>query len=121
MGDIKRFLKLLRVEIDDLKDDLSLRLEMLENRYKRAEITQYVKLANEALFKREFEILEKYATIVDGIDPSFYKDISEAEKALLDLSRNYASRLLEPEAVYILIKRKIEKVKAFIQPDDKFS
>jgi len=118
MGEARRFLRLFRVELDDLSEDVQQRLEATERRFERGEITQYVRLANEALYKRELDALEKFAGIVDGIDPSIYNGIADIEAVLLARSRDYVSRLEDPEAVYVLLKRKIDKVKAFISSDD---
>lgn len=118
MGEARRFLRLFRVELDDLMEDVQHRMDLTERRFEREEITQYVRLANEAILKRELDSLEKFAGIVDGIDASLYKGISAIETALLDRSRDYVSRLEDPEAVYVLLKRKIDKVKAFISSGD---
>ncbi|GAB1457373.1 hypothetical protein MASR2M48_26810 [Spirochaetota bacterium] len=58
-------------------------------------------LANIAFLQRELDSIVKFSGIVDGIDPSIYKGISEIESHLLATSRDFVSRLEDPEAVYV--------------------
>ena len=110
----RHFLRLFRVELEDLIEDVRQLMERTETRYQRKEITDYVHLANIAFLQRELDSIVKFSGIVDGIDPSIYKGISEIESYLLATSRDFVSRLEDPEAVYILLKRKLEKVRIYI-------
>jgi len=118
-SEARHFLRLFRVELDDLVDEMKLLVDRMESRYASGEISEYVHLENLALYRREIDAFAKFAGIVDGIDPSLYKCTSDIEADLLARSRDYVSRLEDPEAVYILLKRKIEKVGKFISSDDK--
>lgn len=114
--DTRHFARLFMVELEDLIEDIRLLMERTEKRFENSEITHYVRMENEAFLQRELDAIEKFKGIVDGIDLSFYKGISDIEAALLEKSRDYVARLEDPEAVYILLKRKLEKVKNFLSP-----
>ncbi|PKL25467.1 MAG: hypothetical protein CVV47_05260 [Spirochaetae bacterium HGW-Spirochaetae-3] len=117
-SETRHFARLFRVELDDLIEEMKLLVERMDKRYANGEITEYVHLENLALFKRELDAFVKFSVIVDGIDPSLYKCTTDIEADLLATSRDYVSRLEDPEAVYILLKRKIDKVGKFISSDD---
>ena len=114
----RHFLKLLRVELDDLIEDTRLRIELNDRRFDREDITPYVHLENDALLKREVDAFGNFIGIIDGIDPSIYKDTSEVEADFLAKSRDSVSRLEDPEAVFVLLKRKLDKVRIFISSGD---
>ena len=117
VSEVRHFARLFRVELDDLIEDLQLLIDRTEKRFESGEITPYVRMENEALFKRELDALTKFAGIVDGIDASNYKCTADIEAAFLEQSRDHVSRLEDPEAVYVLLKRKLEKVRTYISSD----
>lgn len=114
----RHFLKLFRVELDDLIEDTKLRIEMNDRRFDHEEITPYVHIENDALLKREVDAFGKFIGIIDGIDPSFYKCTSDVEADFLAKSKDFVSRREDPETVFLLIKRKLEKVRTFISSGD---
>ncbi|MBU1080858.1 MAG: hypothetical protein KKB59_10255 [Spirochaetes bacterium] len=102
-------------------EDIKLLIEKTERRFENQEITPYVRMENEALLRREYDAFEKFVGIVDGIDASIYKCIPDVEADFLAKSRDLVSRLEDPEAVFVLLQRKLEKVRKFISPDDSAS
>lgn len=117
-SEARHFAKLFRVELDDLIDEIGLLVDRMENRYERGELTEYVHLENAAFYKRVSDSLQKFAGIVDGIDTSIYKCMADIETDLLAKSRDFTIKLEDPEAVHILLKRKLDKVKKFISSDE---
>ena len=112
----RHFARLFMVELEDLVEDIKLIIDRTEKRFENGEITSYVRMENEAFLQREVDAIEKFKGIVDGIDLSFYKGISDIEAAFLEKSRDFVARLEDPEAVHVLLKRKLEKVRKFISP-----
>jgi hypothetical protein len=110
----RHFARLFMVELEDLVEDIKLIIDRTEKRFESGEITPYVRMENEAFLQREVDAIEKFKGIVDGIDLSFYKGISDIEAAFLEKSRDFVARLEDPEAVYVLLKRKLEKVRNFL-------
>ena len=117
-SEARHFAKLFRVELDDLIDEIGLLVDRMENSYERGELTEYVHLENAAFYKRMSDSLLKFAGIVDGIDPSIYKCMADIEADLLARSRDFTIKLEDPEAVHILLRRKLDKVKKFISSDE---
>lgn len=114
----RHFARLFMVELEDLIEDIRLLIDRTEKRFENGEITPYVHMENKAFLQREVDAIEKFMGLVDGIDLSIYKGTSDIEAAFLEKSRDYVSRLEDPEAVYVLLKRKLEKVRKFISPDN---
>jgi len=113
-SDARHFVRLFMVELDDLMDDIQLRIDLNEKRFRDDKITEYVHLENEAVLKHQIGILKKFAEIVDVIDPSNYKDTAGIEADLLARSSDFVSKFEDTEAVSLLLRRKIEKVRVFI-------
>ena len=114
VSDARHFIKLLRVELEDLIEDMKLCIGRNDTRFEKDEITPYVHMENDALLKREVDAFAKFIGIIDGIDPSFYKDTTEVEADFLAKSRDYVARMEDPEAVFVLLQRKLNKVYTFI-------
>jgi len=114
----RHFARLFRVELEDIIEDIRLLIDRTEKRFQNDEITSYVRMENEAFLQREVDAIEKFMRLVDGIDPSIYKGTSDIEAAFLEKSRDFVSRLEDPEAVYVLLERKLEKVRKFISPEN---
>ncbi|OHD20471.1 MAG: hypothetical protein A2Y38_06760 [Spirochaetes bacterium GWB1_59_5] len=114
----RHFARLFRVELEDIIEDIKLLIDRTEKRFENDEITPYVRMENKAFLQREVEAIEKFMALVDVIDLSIYKGTADIEAAFLEKSRDFVSRLEDPEAVYVLLKRKLEKVSKFISPDN---
>lgn len=115
---IRHYLRLLKVELLDLMEDIDLVKDRLETRYSCNEITPYVKMENEAILTRESGAIDRILAIVDEIDPSIYKSIAEFESAAMATFRERLEPLEEPEAVFKLLERKMAKIRAFIESGD---
>lgn len=118
-SDARHFARLFRIELDDLIEDVQLRMDLNEKRYRDDKITEYVHLENSAVLLRQIDALKKFTEIVDGIDPSNYKDTAGIEDHLLAQSREFVSKFEDTEAVGLLLQRKIQKVRAFISSVDR--
>ncbi|HOX91826.1 MAG TPA: hypothetical protein PLC54_02815 [Spirochaetales bacterium] len=110
MSDRRHFLRLLKAEIADTIEDLTLVGERYRQRYEKSEIGSYVFQENSATLQRELDALENFNTIVDGIDPSVYKGISEMTDSLLARSRELVASHEDPEVIFLLLKRKMDKI-----------
>ena len=117
-SDARHFARLFRVELDDLIEDIQIRIDHNEKRYRDDKITEYVHLENGAVLQHQIGALKKFVEIVDGIDPSNYKDTAGIEADLIARSRDFVSKFEDTEAVSLLLQRKIEKVRVFISTGD---
>ncbi|MDX9958125.1 MAG: hypothetical protein AB7T74_02130 [Clostridia bacterium] len=111
---VRHFKRLLKAELEDLIEDIGLMEEHYRERFAGEEITPYVFQENEALLMREIDSINKFIQLVDGIDTRLYKDTSGLEADLTARARNLVDHLDDPEAVYLFIKRKIDKVHMYL-------
>ncbi len=118
-SDARHFARLFRVELDDMIDDIRMRIDINEKRYRDDKITEYVHLENGAVLRQQIDALQKFAEIVDGIDLSNYKDTAGIEEDLLARSREFVSKFEDTEAVGQLLQRKLQKIRTFISSGDR--
>lgn len=107
---VRHFKRLLKAELEDLIEDIGLLEEHYRERFAGEEITPYVFQENEALLMREIDSINKFIQIVDGIDTRLYKDTSGFECDITARAKDLVDHFDDPEAVYLFIKRKIDKV-----------
>lgn len=110
----RHFKRLLKAELEDLIEDVGLLEEHCRERFAGEEITPYVFQENEALLMREIDSINKFIQIVDGIDTRLYKDTSGFESDLTARAKDLVDHFDDPEAVYLFIKRKIDKVHVYL-------
>jgi len=114
----KHFIRLFKAELEDLAEDLELLEGRYRQRFERAEIGDYVFRENDAFLRRERDSIANFSKIVDGIDPALYKSMTDIEAYLLAKSREQVSSFEDPEAIYILLKRKIDKIHTYLATDE---
>lgn len=117
MSDTRHFVRVLKVELEDLMEDIRHRIQLNDARFQREDITHYVHDENMALLNREIEALVNFIGIVDAIDVAIYKDVDEIEGALLEGSKSLVARMEDPEAIYVQLQRKMRKVRKFLSSD----
>jgi hypothetical protein len=111
---IRLFLKLLHAELEDLAEDIGLIDQLCLKRFEENQISSYVFKENDALLRRELDSIAKLSKIVDAIDATLYKNVEELESELLKRLREQVARYEEPEAIVVFLKRKIDKIHAYI-------
>jgi hypothetical protein len=115
---IPKYLAILQLEMEDLEADIELIIDEYTQRKKNEEITEYVFLENLAVLKKQICGISSFKKIVQSIDPGNYPDI---DAFIVDVKVRFKEKIDETglgQAIYILIKRKIEKVYKYIhQPD----
>lgn len=117
MSDTRHFVRVLKVELEDLMEDIRHRIQLNDARFQREDITHYVHDENMALLNREIEALVNFIGIVDAIDVAIYKDVDEIEGTLLEASKSLVARMEDPEAIYVQLQRKMRKVRKFLSSD----
>ncbi len=116
---LRHYLRLLRVEIQDMLEEIDMLIEHMETRFACDDISSYVRLENEGVLHRELGVIGNFITIVDGIEPANYKSIPEMEQEILSRAGEIVKKQEQPEIVLVLLKRKIDKVREFISAADK--
>ncbi len=110
----RHFLRLLQVEILDLIEDIQA-VELVQKKHFEAQTeSRHVFMANDALLNREIDSLHNFSKMIDEIDTSVYKDTASLAEALLLRSREIVRRHEDPEVVFVILKRKIDKVLQYL-------
>ena len=109
-----KFMQILRVELEDLEEDINTLAEMTEERRRQHQITEYVNLENISLLKQEFagirDVVENLKRI-DMIENESFPDFVERLKTRI---REVIVSSSYPDAIYIFIDRRIQKVVEYI-------
>ncbi len=106
---IDRYLKILKIELEDLEIDIIYAEETLREKLKERKITDYVFLENLAAFKAELAGIQKMGKEIDSLADKF----DDLEKLCLYVDDFFRKKVKDadlPQAVYVLIKRKLDKV-----------
>ncbi|KGE71441.1 hypothetical protein [Spirochaeta lutea] len=111
---IKKLIGLLRLEFDDMEEDLRLMEEIALDRYKRAEITEYVLKENNALFESEIRGIQSMARLLDDPRWEGFDDEQIMLEQFDQAVRKYISDYLLPPAIHGLLSRKMTKVRQFV-------
>jgi hypothetical protein len=109
-----RFIQILRIELDDLKDDIDQLLEACRREREKHELGDHVYLENLAVFKSELLGIGAFSEILDDTDPESFETL---EGMIEELGRAFKaeieSRGLAP-AVNVAVERKIAKVAKYL-------
>ena len=114
---MKKFLEILKIELKELEDNLEFFGELHRQREKSGEITSYVFRENMNLIQNEIAGLENLINSVDKLLPDTY---SSFEEMVEDLDKRIKEKIHHSnyaEAVYLLVKRKFDKVHRYVQDE----
>ncbi|QEN07717.1 hypothetical protein EXM22_06835 [Oceanispirochaeta crateris] len=115
MTDKKRlFIKILKVELEETREDTLLLIEIYKSRYTNREIRQYVQLENEALLEREMHCLDKMVPELEKFPIDEYEDKDSFIQGLSVFLKSFVEENQFPKAVFLLAERKIQKVVKYI-------
>ena len=107
---LRKFIGILKVELEDLESDIGDLLEVCQRRKDNREITNYVYLENKSLLIREITGIKSLVHSLDALDTQGFSSSQEMFRAI-DLQILARTREGDfPEAVYSLVKRRLEKV-----------
>jgi hypothetical protein len=111
---LQKFLSVLRIELEDLEEDINDLVRLYEARKSSHEITDYVYLENKSLLLNELGCLKDLVGRLAKIDTGAYATVEEMiahlERTISDRARQCAF----PEVVSRVVRRKIEKVKRYV-------
>ncbi|MDR1894673.1 MAG: hypothetical protein LBQ61_08345 [Spirochaetales bacterium] len=112
---IIKFLGILRIELEDLAYDLQKLQELTRARAEEGEITHFVLLENLAFIQKEIMGVSKILPALEKFPPGKYQTLDEFADYFFDYCQNNRTNVDIPKSVYEMIKRKINKVKQFMQ------
>jgi hypothetical protein len=114
-GRKKLFLAMFQAEMEDSYEDIRYLSGVNENKFKTNRITNYVYNENKAFLEHEAAGVKELIGAIAAIKAEDYTDVAELVPAVGELLKNKAKEQDDPQAVYGIISRKINKVRAYIQ------
>lgn len=115
MSAVSKYLAVLRVELEDLEEDLTILKNLYDERDRRKEITHYTCLENVALVQEEIAGIADLVRSMEGIDPTRYSELDELISDIRRLSRQRVEESDFPKAVLTLVERKLDKVRRYVE------
>ena len=112
---IMKYLQILKVELEDIEEDLRTMRELNIVRKQNREITDYVCLENMSLLKKEIYGLEILEKAVDQIDPNAFESLDDCVLYLEDFFKSKIAEKDLPEAVYYFVGRKLKKIQGYVE------
>lgn len=110
---MKRYLKILKIELEDLETDIAFSEEILQKKYDDREISHYVFLENLSTFKSELMGIREMEGEIDQLIDK-YETIDELVKDVYQFFENKVKDAGLPDVVFVLIKRKLDKVYKYL-------
>jgi hypothetical protein len=110
--------KILTIELEDLLEDIGLVEIRMAERLGREEITGYVFKSNDAFFRMEAESIRHLLKLIDAIDITLYKNADDMAAHLHITAKELLRAHEDPQAVYALFARKLQKVLKYVNSGD---
>ena len=110
----RKFLKILLLELEDLITDVNALLKYYELQKEAGAITNYVLRENSALLKNEILGIRSALETVRDIDTSRYESLEQMTREVETTLRKKIQASDFPNALYVLLKRKIAKVGQYL-------
>jgi hypothetical protein len=111
------YLKILAIEIQDLIEDVVLRMDTQEARLRQGGITDYVYRENVALLESERRALGRFLEELAGMDAGSFRGVSELEREIERLFKVFLEEHGFPHAVEEFVTRKMRKVLRYCQTE----
>jgi len=115
----KKYISILRIELEDLQTDIENLMKELERRKESRECTDHVFLHNLTLFKNELLGVNTFSRILDSLNPQDYNNVDEM---IEDISQRFQKIVKAHDfapAIGILIQRKLDKVARYVKHTEK--
>ncbi len=113
----RKYIAILRIEIDDLAEDIRALEENNRARLARGEITDYVLKENVALLEREAHGIAAVRDSLSSVRPEEYGSLDELIAALLRLLDDCVRRGGFDPVVSTLVARKLAKVARYVRSE----
>jgi hypothetical protein len=110
----KHYLEIMRIELDDLKEDIELMIKKCQQDHKNWKITERVFLENVTLFKNEILGIDKFSSILDQTDPDEFENLDDMISHIKDVFRKTRRVNEIAEAINVCIERKLTKVAKYV-------
>lgn len=112
---VSKFLRILKIELEDLEEDINTLAELTEERRQQHTITEYVSLENISLLRQEFSGIKAVVDRLDSIQLDPNQSFQEFVDSLKEQIKQVVIASAYPNAVNIFIERKIQKVADYFE------
>ncbi|MFZ5351319.1 MAG: hypothetical protein ACOZCL_01205 [Bacillota bacterium] len=111
----KKYIKMIRLEFDDLKEDIELLIENEREKMESGKISNYVFMENLTTLKHEIMSIESFENEVEKIDTAGCSDFNElVEKIKCIFIKKFKEFGFSETSIEILL-RKLEKINKYFE------
>jgi len=111
---IRKYVQILEIELDDLKEDIELLIEKNQSREKDGAITQYVLLENLAVLRNEICGIGSFKKILHTMNQADYGCVQDF---IDDVEIRFKKKIEDcgfAEGIFTLVQRKLKKVLTYV-------
>ncbi|MFQ3619536.1 MAG: hypothetical protein SNJ78_01190 [Spirochaetales bacterium] len=112
---LSKFFLLLKLELEEIQQDLQSLLEIYRSYEQKHQITNYVLQENSSLIQAEIAALGSLKKLLDTcVHPEDFESLDDLVKEILAQFKEFITKKNYPLALYYLIERKVQKVVRYI-------
>ncbi len=109
-----KFLSILKMELEEIQEDLKTLLEIYRCYEQKHEITNYVLQENSSLIQAEIAALRSLFKFLDSFSIEGCGSLDELAEAVLSKFKELIKKKEFPQALYYLIERRVQKVVKYL-------
>jgi hypothetical protein len=113
-GQTELFLSMYREEIEESIGNIQYLKDSYERKFRNEEVSNYVYNENEAFLSQEITGLKSFLSLIKTFSPEG-KSPEELAKAIQDVVQQRLKSYEDPEAVYLIVNKKLEKTLKYLK------
>jgi hypothetical protein len=110
-----KFIRILNAELDDLMEDIELLMGAYKQRCEKGEITNYVFMENQAVFKNEIAYLNEFARLVQRMDLDRFQTMEELCAFVESEFKQNRKKGCYTPSIESVMERKLQKVLLYVK------
>jgi len=115
MRETKRYyLKMLRVEIEDLREDINLLIEEYNRLHEKEQLSSYVFSENLIVFRKELLGVDAFFRLLDETDPDRFENLDGLITHLSAAFKDMVRQSGLPAIIGSYVERKLKKVRDYV-------
>jgi transcription-repair coupling factor (superfamily II helicase) len=111
----KKFINIIKIEMEDLIEDLNNLVDDYKEKKEKDLITNYVFMENLALIQHEMYGIGKFSEIVCALNLEDYKDIEEISDHIKDILEKKIATSDFANCLFPMISRRIAKASKYVK------
>lgn len=109
-----KFLAILKMELEEIQEDLKSLLEIYRCYEQKHEITNYVLQENSSLIQAEIAAIGSLFKFLDTFSPEGYESLEVLAEEMLVKFKELIKKKEYPQALYYLLERRVQKVVKYL-------